>query len=98
MERKEKAMTEIFHHGGSQREGWLYVNEAGQLVYHSENDGHAFWRKGAEACDELLTFEQALKRFPKRSAPRSRKGKGAVHYDQRLSGPPAKDLAAARLH
>jgi hypothetical protein len=47
----------IFRHRGSQWEGWLLVNSAGQLVYHAENDAYTYWRKGPQTHDEILSLE-----------------------------------------
>jgi hypothetical protein len=53
----------IFSHRGASWEGWLSLN-AGKLIYHYEDDGHRYLRRGVERMDEELTLEQALERFP----------------------------------
>jgi hypothetical protein len=45
-------------HRGSQSESWLVIHDVGRIVYHSENDGYAFLRHGAEPIDEEITLEQ----------------------------------------
>jgi hypothetical protein len=40
----------------SQIEQWVYVKN-GQLMLHTENDGYAFMKHGAEAEDQPVTLE-----------------------------------------
>jgi hypothetical protein len=58
-------MIDIFHEHHAAWEGWLYLDEDGAFKYHTENDGPTFLRRGAEPKNEILNFEEALKRFPK---------------------------------
>ena len=37
----------------SQRESWMTIQK-GYIVRHSENDGYAFMRKGAEETNEII--------------------------------------------
>ena len=37
----------------SQRESWITIQK-GYIVRHSENDGYAFMRKGAEETNEII--------------------------------------------
>ena len=37
----------------SQRESWMTIQK-GYIVRHSENDGYAFMRKGAEESNEII--------------------------------------------
>ena len=37
----------------SQRESWMTI-EKGNIISHSENDGYAFMRNGAEAEDTII--------------------------------------------
>lgn len=39
---------------------WLYVDK---VVYHSENDGAAYLRKGAEGSDTEMPLKEAVQRF-----------------------------------
>jgi hypothetical protein len=50
-------------HQGSTRESWIEINPDGAIIYHSENDGARCLRRGLEARDETLTFEQVTNRF-----------------------------------
>jgi hypothetical protein len=47
----------VWVHRGSQSESWLVVHDDGRIVYHSENDGYAFLRHGAQAIDEEISLE-----------------------------------------
>jgi hypothetical protein len=37
----------------SQRESWMTIQK-GYIIRHSENDGHAFMRKGAQESDTVI--------------------------------------------
>jgi hypothetical protein len=50
------ALIDVYR--GGQSESWLVVHDDGRIIYHSENDGYAFLRHGAEAIDEEITLEQ----------------------------------------
>jgi hypothetical protein len=55
---------DIFHHHGAEWKAWLTINPAGKLIYHYENDGLRYLRRGPESSDEELTLAEALRRFP----------------------------------
>ena len=38
---------------------WYFVKEDGRIMYHWENDGAAFLRKGPEATDREVSFKEA---------------------------------------
>lgn len=46
------------------REVWFYVNDAGELICHTENDGWTFMRKGSEAYERPMAVEDALRQYP----------------------------------
>lgn len=44
----------------SEREFWWIANPDGSVTYHTENDGYAFMRRGAEPEDVIMTLDEAL--------------------------------------
>jgi hypothetical protein len=49
---------------GSQYEHWLMVEANGTIKYHCENDGYAFFRRGAEAVDEIWSLDRFKIKHP----------------------------------
>ena len=47
------------------QERWVFIDKAGRLVLHIENDGAAFLRRGAEVSEEVVTLEFLRQRYPK---------------------------------
>ena len=45
-------------------ERWVYINKAGKLILHIENDGASFLRCGAEAVEREVTLEDLQQRYP----------------------------------
>lgn len=45
-------------------ESWVYLNPAGKLMMHVENDGHRYLRRGPEASDTEVTLEE-LRQYPR---------------------------------
>ena len=39
-------------------ERWIYVREDGQLIFHAENDGWTFARRGPEAREREISLEE----------------------------------------
>jgi hypothetical protein len=42
----------------SEIERWVFVDNEGRLILHTENDGHAYLRYGPQATDEHITLEE----------------------------------------
>jgi hypothetical protein len=47
----------------SESERWVYVNDEGKLVLHTENDGHSFLRHGSQAHESPITLDEVKNRF-----------------------------------
>jgi len=46
------------------QERWVFIDKAGRLVLHVENDGAAFLRRGAEITEEVVTLQFLEQRYP----------------------------------
>ena len=43
---------------------WFFVNDLGQIIKRTENDGWAFLRHGPEAEDEVVTEDYVKQKYP----------------------------------
>ena len=46
-------------------ERWVFVDKAGRLILHVENDGAAFLRRGAEVVGQEVTLKDLEQRYPR---------------------------------
>lgn len=44
-------------------ETWLYVNDQGKIIEHTENDGPGYLRKGPESLDRVVELDHVERSY-----------------------------------